>query len=256
MVTLQQENGWSLSDKLAVALACLAAVTALILFWIDKTPLTAGISIACIAVLMIYPIIHFVRSRALRIVTFIVAALLVGVFGYKVWPFSSNVPPSLVEKGPQVEPKPVPKSAAPSLAESVRLITNTELRQDVKELSDNMRDFETDARQKSKALMSQTRIFVNGQPTDEASWKERVKQNSMFHATEQTDFRKRYRIALRKGTLDSAPDLDVLLLAKELGAGVVAADEGIKVWAERLGLRFLSAKSFPKMMEEYLQYYD
>jgi RNA ligase partner protein len=71
-----------------------------------------------------------------------------------------------------------------------------------------------------------------------------------------TDFRKRYRAALRKGTLDSAPDLDVLLLAKELGAGVVAADEGIKVWAERFGLRFLSAKSFPKMMEEYLQHYE
>lgn len=70
------------------------------------------------------------------------------------------------------------------------------------------------------------------------------------------DFRKRYRSALRKGTLDSAPDLDVLLLAKELGAGVVAADEGIKVWAERLGLRFLSAKSFPKMMKEYLKYYE
>lgn len=70
-----------------------------------------------------------------------------------------------------------------------------------------------------------------------------------------TDFRKRYRSALRKGTLDSAPDLDVLLLAKELSAGVVAADEGIKVWAERLGLRFLNAKSFPKMMNEYLKYY-
>ena len=71
-----------------------------------------------------------------------------------------------------------------------------------------------------------------------------------------TDFRKHYRAALRKGTLDSAPDLDVLLLAKELGAGVVAADEGIRVWAERLGLRFLSAKSFPKMMNEYLQHYE
>lgn len=71
-----------------------------------------------------------------------------------------------------------------------------------------------------------------------------------------TDFRKRYRAALRKGTLDSAPDLDVLLLAKELGAGVVAADEGIKVWGERLGLRFLSAKSFPKMLGEYLKYYE
>lgn len=70
------------------------------------------------------------------------------------------------------------------------------------------------------------------------------------------DFRKKYRAALRKGTLDSAPDLDVLLLAKELNAGVVAADEGIKVWAERLGLRFLSAKSFPQMLREYLKYYE
>ncbi len=70
------------------------------------------------------------------------------------------------------------------------------------------------------------------------------------------DFRKKYRGALRKGTLDSAPDLDVLLLAKELGAGVVAADEGIQVWAERLGLRFLDALSFPKMLEEYLKYYE
>ncbi len=70
------------------------------------------------------------------------------------------------------------------------------------------------------------------------------------------DFRKRYRAALRKGTLDSAPDLDVLLLAKELGAGVVAADEGIRVWSERLGLRFLSAKSFPKMLREYLKHFE
>jgi uncharacterized protein len=70
------------------------------------------------------------------------------------------------------------------------------------------------------------------------------------------DFRKKYRAALRKGTLDSAPDLDVLLLAKELGAGVVAADEGIKVWAERLGLRFLNASSFPNMLKQYLKYYE
>ncbi|MCG2829152.1 RNA ligase partner protein [Methanothermobacter sp. K4] len=70
------------------------------------------------------------------------------------------------------------------------------------------------------------------------------------------DLRKKYRSALRKGTLDSAPDLDVLLLAKELGAGVVAADDGIRVWAERLGLRFLNATSFPKMLKEYLKYYE
>ncbi|NOZ58526.1 MAG: RNA ligase partner protein [Euryarchaeota archaeon] len=68
------------------------------------------------------------------------------------------------------------------------------------------------------------------------------------------DFRAKYRNALRYGTLDSAPDLDVLLLAKEMDAGVVASDEGIKKWAERLGLRFVEGASFPKMLEEYLKH--
>ncbi|WP_457554985.1 RNA ligase partner protein [Candidatus Pyrohabitans sp.] len=68
------------------------------------------------------------------------------------------------------------------------------------------------------------------------------------------DFRAKYRNALRYGTLDSAPDLDVLLLAKEMDAGVVASDEGIKKWAERLGLRFVEGASFPKMLTEYLRH--
>ncbi len=68
------------------------------------------------------------------------------------------------------------------------------------------------------------------------------------------EFRAKYRNALRYGTLDSAPDLDVLLLAKEMDAGVVASDEGIKKWAERLGLRFVEGTSFPKMLEEYLRH--
>ena len=68
------------------------------------------------------------------------------------------------------------------------------------------------------------------------------------------DFRAKYRNALRYGTLDSAPDLDVLLLAKELEAGVVASDEGIKKWAERLGLRYVEGASFPKMLKEYLEH--
>lgn len=67
------------------------------------------------------------------------------------------------------------------------------------------------------------------------------------------EFREKYRNALRYGTLDSAPDLDVLLLAKEMDAGVVASDEGIKKWAERLGLRYVEGSSFPKMLEEYLE---
>ena len=66
-------------------------------------------------------------------------------------------------------------------------------------------------------------------------------------------FRDRYRNALRYGILDSAPDIDVLLLAKELDAAVVASDMGIQKWAEQLGLRFVNAKSFPTMIKEYLK---
>ncbi len=65
-------------------------------------------------------------------------------------------------------------------------------------------------------------------------------------------FRDKYRTALRQGILDSAPDLDVLLLAKELEAGVVSSDVGIRKWSERLGLRFVEASKFPRMLKEYL----
>ncbi|PTD93639.1 RNA ligase partner protein [archaeon SCG-AAA382B04] len=67
-----------------------------------------------------------------------------------------------------------------------------------------------------------------------------------------SDFRDKYRDALRYGILDSAPDIDVLLLAKELDAAVVGADDGIEKWAERLGLRFVRSSSFPQMIKEYL----
>ncbi len=70
------------------------------------------------------------------------------------------------------------------------------------------------------------------------------------------EFRSKYRNALRYGTLDSAPDLDVLLLAKEMDAGVVASDDGIRKWAEKLGLRFVDGRAFPKMLEEYLRFFE
>ncbi len=65
-------------------------------------------------------------------------------------------------------------------------------------------------------------------------------------------FRNKYRSALRYGILDSAPDIDVLLLAKELDAAVVAKDYGIQKWAEQLGVRFVPADTFPMMLKEYL----
>ena len=68
--------------------------------------------------------------------------------------------------------------------------------------------------------------------------------------------RNKYKIALRQGILDSKEDLDVLLLAKELDAAVVTADEGIAKWAERMGLRFVEARVFPGMIAEYLKRYE
>ncbi len=67
-------------------------------------------------------------------------------------------------------------------------------------------------------------------------------------------FRNKYRAALRYGILDSAPDIDVLLLAKELDAAVVANDMGIQKWAEQMGVRFVPAPTFPMMLKEYLKH--
>ena len=38
-----------------------------------------------------------------------------------------------------------------------------------------------------------------------------------------------------------------------MDATVVSADEGIRKWAERIGLKYLEAKKFPIVLEEFLQ---
>jgi len=58
--------------------------------------------------------------------------------------------------------------------------------------------------------------------------------------------RERYREVMRHGIVDSKEDLDVVLLAKELDAYVVSADEGIIKLAELLGCKILSPESFLK----------
>jgi len=56
--------------------------------------------------------------------------------------------------------------------------------------------------------------------------------------------REHYRTALRTGIVDSVEDLDVVLLAKETGAAILSADEGITRMAEELGIEVLTAKEF------------
>jgi len=68
-----------------------------------------------------------------------------------------------------------------------------------------------------------------------------------------SDLREEYRSTLRQGVLDSREDLDLLLLARELEAGVVTEDTGIVAWAEDFGLRYLRGCDFPGLLEQYLQ---
>ena len=68
-----------------------------------------------------------------------------------------------------------------------------------------------------------------------------------------SELRDEYRDALRQGVLDSREDFDLLILARELDAGVVTEDKGIISWAEDFGLRYIYGKDFPDLLEQYLR---
>ncbi len=62
------------------------------------------------------------------------------------------------------------------------------------------------------------------------------------------DLRKKYREALREGIIDSKEDVDLMLLAMELDALLITADQGLIKWAEKLGIKWL----FPERFKDYL----
>jgi len=62
------------------------------------------------------------------------------------------------------------------------------------------------------------------------------------------DLRRKYREALREGIIDSKEDVDMLLLARELDALLVTADQGVIKWAEKLGIKWLVPEKFKEYM--------
>ncbi|MCO8243280.1 RNA ligase partner protein [Haladaptatus sp. AB643] len=89
----------------------------------------------------------------------------------------------------------------------------------------------------------------------------RVSENAVREASEDghtnvgsviSDLRSQYRSTLRRGVLDSREDFDLLILARELDAGVVTEDTGIVNWAEDFGLRYLRGRDFPALLDSYL----
>jgi hypothetical protein len=104
---------WNLSDRLAVALACLAGIMALALVWMDKTPLGAGITIGCMSALIVYPVLHFVRSPKARVAALVFSWVAIGVFGWLIWPHHATLEaPVATAKPPQQAPQPIPTPEA------------------------------------------------------------------------------------------------------------------------------------------------
>ena len=64
-----------------------------------------------------------------------------------------------------------------------------------------------------------------------------------------SDLRDNYKAKMRKGTIDSKEDIDILLLAREMDAGVVTEDQGVINWCNDLGLKYLKGREFPQYLE-------
>ncbi len=82
----------------------------------------------------------------------------------------------------------------------------------------------------------------------------RVAEEAVLSAEKQSKektinrLRNRFREALRSGIIDSTEDVDLILLALELNASIVSADEGVRKWAEKLGVRFINPKALFKFL--------
>ena len=61
--------------------------------------------------------------------------------------------------------------------------------------------------------------------------------------------RDKYREALRQGILDSKEDADVLLLAYELDGVLVTGDEGMRKWADKVGIKIVNPRNFARILE-------
>ena len=64
-----------------------------------------------------------------------------------------------------------------------------------------------------------------------------------------TGLRERYREAMRRGLIDSKEDAGLFLLACELDGILVSADEGLKKWADKAGVKLINAANLRRILE-------
>jgi RNA ligase partner protein len=64
-----------------------------------------------------------------------------------------------------------------------------------------------------------------------------------------TKLRERYREVLRRGILDSKEDADCLLLAYELDGVMVSGDEGLRKWADKVGIKIIEPRNLSRILD-------
>jgi RNA ligase partner protein len=76
-----------------------------------------------------------------------------------------------------------------------------------------------------------------------------AQDNRPENAEKLNKLRAKYRSAMRKGMVDSREDLEIILLAYELGAAIVTSDEGITAMANQIGVEWIEAEKFGELLK-------
>ncbi|MBN2121944.1 RNA ligase partner protein [Candidatus Micrarchaeota archaeon] len=76
-----------------------------------------------------------------------------------------------------------------------------------------------------------------------------AQDNRPENAEKLSKLRAKYRDAMRKGMVDSREDLEIILLAYELGAAIVTSDEGITLMANQIGVEWIEAEKFGELLK-------
>ena len=73
-------------DKLAISLLCISLIVSVVLFLVEKTPLTVVSLLLLIVALAIYPIWHFCRANWVRLTVFVIVIAGTFALGRHEWP--------------------------------------------------------------------------------------------------------------------------------------------------------------------------
>ena len=125
-----KKQEWTPSDRLAVALCCISLVMAVMLAWMEKTPIWAGGTVCVMGLLVIYPVHHFGRSWKVKIPALIGVWGLIWLFGWKIWPRPVTAVSQPVVRNEPAQPEADSQSQQPAFQSKVSataqpLIDNT-----------------------------------------------------------------------------------------------------------------------------------